>query len=642
MELLPYTLAKAETFEKIEGDPFADGSAGQVTAGLDGKIGVATDLTMDLTVNPDFGQVEADPSVVNLTAFETFFDEKRPFFIEGANVFDFRIAPSVAFGTHTTDRIFYSRRIGRGPQYRADFNEAGYVDQPVYTSIIGAVKLTGKAAGASVGVLESITAEEKAEVQQDGVNRDVTVEPLTSYFVGRMQKDYRKGDTRIGGMVTAVNRSIDDEEVDFLHESAYTGGMDFFHYFGQRDYYMAVNVLGSRVGGSQRAMLRTQTSSARYYQRPDNKGQSVDSTLTSLAGHGGSMRLGKSKGKLNSDIGVAWRSPGFELNDIGFMRNSDEINQFAWVGYGIRNPFSIFRRMQLNVNQWLDFEYGGENLYQAFNFNTNANFKNNWNYSAGITRENERISTSELRGGPSMKMPGDINFNADLNTDSRRRISGGFGGSGVHWDDDAGKSSNVYAYVAWRPTNAIRLEFNPEYSKYQPELQYMETTDASGTPAYVYGDLDQETVDFSVRLDYSLTPRLTVQFYGAPFISAGTYTDFKRITAPRADSFEDRFVRLGNAATQDPGSGNWNVDEDGNGTTDYSFSNQDFNVRDFNSNLVVRWEYSPGSSIYLVWQQQRSDFLPNGTFDARDDMNALFDVHPHDIFLIKINRWFDL
>lgn len=642
MELLPYTVAKGESFEKVEGDPFADGSAGQITAGLDGKFGIATDLTMDLTVNPDFGQVEADPSVVNLTAFETFYPEKRPFFIEGANVFDFRIAPSVAFGTHTTDRLFYSRRIGRSPQYRADFNEEGYVDQPTYSSILGAAKITGKAAGASVGVLESVTAEEKAEVDLDGARRDVTVEPLTSYFVGRMQKDYRKGDTRLGGMVTAVNRRIDDEEVDFLHESAYAGGVDFFHYLGERDYYLALNVLGSRVAGNEQALLRTQTSSARYFQRPDNKGQSVDSTRTSLAGHGGSMRLGKSKGNLNADAGVAWRSPGFELNDIGFMRNSDEINQFAWVGYSFRNPFSIFRRMQLNTNQWLDFEYGGENTYQAFNFNTNANFKNNWSYSAGITRENERISMSELRGGPSMKLPGDVNWNAGFDSDSRARIAGGLGGGATYWDDEAGESSNIWTYLAWRPSNAIRIEVNPEYLRFNPDLQFVQTTDASGEPAYIFGDLSQETFDFSFRLDYSLTPRLTVQYYGAPFVSAGKYSDFKRITAPRADAYEDRFLRLGSSATLDPGGGSYNVDEDGNGTTDYTFVDRDFNVRDFNSNLVIRWEYSPGSSIYLVWSQARSDFLPNGNFDARDDMDALFDVHPHDIFLIKINRWFDL
>lgn len=440
VELLPYTVLQGERFEKVSGDPFADGSAGKLSGGLDGKIGVTSDLTLDLTVNPDFGQVEADPSVVNLTAFETFFSERRPFFIEGANIFESRLAPSVAFGTHTTDRIFYSRRIGRSPQRGGGFlesGESGYVDVPEKTSIIGAMKLTGKTkGGVSIGILESVTAREEAEVDVDGARRKATAEPTTNYFVGRVQKDFRRGDTRLGGMVTAVNRDIDDPGVDFLHTGAYVGGMDFFHYFGDRDYYMTMNVVGSHVRGNEEAILRTQRASARFYQRPDNDGQSVDSTRTSLSGHGGSFRVGKSTGRLNFDTGVAWRSPGFELNDMGFLRNADEVNQFAWMGYSLRNPFSIFRRMAFNVNQWLDFEYGGENLYQAANFNTNATFRNNWNYNGSITRENERISTHELRGGPSMRVPGSVSANAELNTDWRRTFAGGIGGA-VAFSDDA-------------------------------------------------------------------------------------------------------------------------------------------------------------------------------------------------------------
>jgi hypothetical protein len=649
VELLPYTVAKGESFKEVPGDPFSDGNDRDLSGGLDGKIGITTDLTLDLTVNPDFGQVEADPSEVNLSAFETFFDEKRPFFIEGANIFEYRLAPSVAFGTHTTDRLFYSRRVGRPPSYRADFNEAGYVDQPENTSIQGAAKLTGKTKnGTSIGILDALTAKEEARVDAGGARSDVTVEPASNFFVGRVQRDFDRGDTRLGAMVTAVNRRIDDSEVDFLHRSAYTGGLDFFHYVGERDYYLAVNVVGSRVAGSQEAVLDTQTSSARYFQRPDNEGQSVDSTRTSLAGHGGSVRLGKSQGRLNFDGGVAWRSPGLELNDLGFMRNSDEINQFGWMGYSLRNPFGIFRRMALNVNQWLDFEYGGRNTYQAFNFNTNAAFRNNWNYYYAVTRQNERTSLSELRGGPAMKVPGDVGMDGEIGTDSRRRLSGGFGGSRGFTDDDAGRSSGLWSWISWRPTNAVRLQLNPGYRHNQPELQYVQESafdaahPAAGQPAFVYGSLDQKTFDLSLRLDYSLTPTLTVQFYGAPFVSAGEYRDFKRITDPLADAYGDRFVPLDGVVARDPSTGRWTADEDADGSPDSEVRDRDFNVRDFNSNLVVRWEYSPGSSLYLVWSQSRSAFEPDGRFSVRDDLDGLFDVHPHDVFLIKINRWIDL
>jgi hypothetical protein len=644
VELLPYTVAKEERFEEVQGDPFADGADGNVSGGLDGKIGVTSDLTVDLTVNPDFGQVEADPSEVNLTAFETFFQEKRPFFIEGANIFEYRIAPSVAFGTHTTDRLFYSRRIGRSPQYRADFFENGYVDQPENTSIHGAAKLTGKTpSGTSIGVLDAVTAREEAVVESGGARREVTVEPATNYFVGRLQRDFDRGDTRIGAMVTAVNRDLDTPEVEArLHRSAYAGGLDFFHYVGERDYYLAVNLLGSRVAGSEDAILRTQTSSARYFQRPDNEGQSVDATRTSLSGHGGSVRVGKSQGRINFDGGAAWRSPGFELNDVGFLRNSDEINQFSWVAYQLRNPFGAFRRMAFNVNQWLDFEYGGRNTYQAFNFNTNAAFRNNWTYYASVTRQNERLSLSELRGGPAMYVPGDVAMEAEMGTDSRRRLSGGFGGSAGVTDDDAGTSRGLWSWITWRPSNAIRLQLNPGYRHSEPDLQFISTEDYAGEPAYVYGSLDQRVFDFSLRVDYSLTPTLTVQYYGAPFVAAGEYGDFKRITDPDADSYEDRFVSLDGLAVQDPATGDWEVDEDTDGTPDYGFVHPDFNVRDFNSNLVLRWEYSPGSSLYVVWSQARFGFQPDGAFDVGSDLDALFDVHPHDVFLIKINRWIDL
>jgi hypothetical protein len=643
IELLPYTLAQAERFEKIEGDPFADGSRGKISGGLDGKVGVTSDLTLDFTINPDFGQVEADPSQVNLTAFETFFQERRPFFIEGNNILQFRLAPSVAFGTHTRDKLFYSRRIGRQPHYRADWHEDGSVDQPDHTSILGAFKLTGKTKkGMSIGILESATAKEKAEIDLEGQRRKVTVEPFSNYFVGRLQQDFRRGDTRLGGMFTAVNRKIEDSEVEFLHDAAYAGGLDFFHYLAERRYYLALNLLRSNVRGSEEAILGTQTAPARYYQRPDNDGQSVDSTRTSLSGHSGCLRIGKSKGNLNFETGIAWRSPGFEINDVGFMRNADEINQFSWVGYSFRNPFSIFRRMGLNFNQWFDFEYGGENLYRAVNFNTNASFVNNWNYNFSISREGDRISNYELRGGPSIRMAGNVNWEVGINSDYRRRLSFGLGTWASRHDEDSGVSNGVWTYVTWRPSNAIRIELNPSYSHNQPEMQYTTACSVEDDTRYIYAHLDQKTFDLSFRIDYSLTPNLTLQYYGSPFVSAGRYGNFKRITAPRARAYRDRFVFLGEELRYDTGDSYYYVDEDDDGADDYSFSDPDFNVRAFNSNLVIRWQYSPGSSLYLVWSQSRFGYATHGDFELREDLDGLFDVHPHNVFLLKVSRWFNL
>lgn len=646
VEILPYGVAQLERFPKAGANPFVDGSSSRVSAGLDGKIGVTGDLIMDFTANPDFGQVEADPSQVNLTAFETFFAEKRPFFIEGKNIFEFRVAPSIAYGTHTTDRLFYSRRIGRSPHYRADGDErydSGFVDQPGRTSILGATKLTGKTAGGlSIGILESVTAREVAQVDTGGPRFDVPVEPLTNYFLGRLQQDFRRGDTRVGGLLTAVNRNLETEELRALHTAAYTGGLDFFHYLAGRRYSVAVNLSGSRVEGSREAILASQMAPARYYQRPDNRRSSVDSTRTSLSGHGGSLRIGKTSGDLEFETGAAWRSPGFELNDVGYLRNANEINQFSWAGYSLRNPFSVFNEMSINVNQWLDFEYGGASLYQAANCNTNASFRNNWTYSASFSRENERVSNYELRGGPSIRMPGNVNADLSFHTDERRTLSGGIGTSGSEYDDGAGRSRAIQVNATWRPTHAIRIEATPAFSRSRQGMQYIATTGWDGSPRYIYGSLDQRTFNVELRVDYSVTPNLTVQYYGAPFISAGEYGGFRRITCPRARDYEDRFVMFADRVSLDPQDGRYYVDEDGNGTSDYSFGNPAFNVRDFNSNLVVRWAYSPGSAIYLVWSQTRSGFLANGDFAVRGDMDDLFDVQPHNVFLVKINRWFNL
>ena len=643
VELLPYAVSKGETFPAEGGNPFADGSRGEFSGGLDGKIGVTSDLTLDFTVNPDFGQVEADPSQVNLTAFETFYQEKRPFFIEGKNIFELRLAPSVAYGTHTRDRLFYSRRIGRSPHYRADWYEEGYVDQPLNTSILGAFKLTGKTdGGLSVGVMESVTGREEAEIELNGERSKVTVEPKTNYFVGRLQQDLRGGETRLGGMFTAVNRSIDTEEVEFLHEAAYAGALDFFHYFNQRNYYVTSNLFASRVSGSEEAMLDTQTAPARYYQRPDNDRVDVDSTLTALTGHAGSFRMGKSQGSLNFDTGLAWRSPGFEINDLGFVRNADELNQFSWVGYNIRRPFSVFNRMSFNFNQWNDFDLSGRHLYMAFNLNSNAQFKNNWRYNYSVSRENERISNWELRGGPSMRMPGNFNMDANLNTDHSKVVSGGAGSWFPRLDDDAGGGHGFWSYIAWRPSNALRIEMNPSLSWRENDMQYVSATDFEGDPRYIYGSISQRTFDASLRIDYSLTPNLTVQFYGAPFIAAGEYDQFKRVTDPMAGAYEDRYAELGELDYYSDAEEYYVVDEDGDDEADYYFYDPSFNIRDFNSNLVIRWAYSPGSSLYLVWSQSRFGYDQRGEFALGNDLDELFNVEPHNVFLLKINRWINL
>ena len=646
VELLPYGVVKTERTAPEAGNPFRTGSDTDWDLGLDGKIGLTSDLTVDLTVNPDFGQVEADPSQVNLTAFETYFSEKRPFFIEGNDIFRLPLAPAITGGSFTNDWLFYSRRIGKRPSYRPELADGEFADTPRYTTILGALKLTGKTAGGtSVGVLESVTAREQAEIAGPGGERKVSVEPATNYLVGRVMQDFRQGNTVVGAMFTAVNRDIRDEHLQYLRRSAYAGGLDLQHYFLDRDYKLEVRAFGSHLRGAPEAIDLVQTSSARYYQRPDNGHVTYDSTRTSLSGLAGSVLLARTSnaGNLRFQTGVATRTPGFECNDIGYMRRADEINQSTWIGYTRRNPFAIFNNWNLNGNQWLNWDWGGRFLGASANVNTNFELKNRWWAYASFTRNFDYVSNTALRGGPSSKWPAYNNLNLEFGSDSTKPVQFYLGGWAQLGDGGYIDTQEIWAGLTLRPTNALQVSISPDYVHARQEMQYVDTADNAGQARYLFGSLDQETFSLTFRVDLSLTPDLTLQYYGAPFVSAGRYDTFKRITDPHADAYRDRFHAFtGQEIAYDAQGDTYAVDEDRSGTVDYTFDNPNFNFRDFNSNLVVRWQYSPGSTVYLVWSQTRCNYVSNGGFDLGHDLETLFDVHPDNVFLIKINKWFSL
>jgi hypothetical protein len=638
IELLPYALGKVETYKPEPGDPYYDGRDGRVSAGLDGKLGVTHDLTLDFTFNPDFGQVEADPSVVNLSAFETFYDEKRPFFIEGNNILSFSVESS------SEDNLFYSRRIGREPSVDPDYDDDEYAKSPDNTSIIGAFKLTGKTRrGLSVGILESVTAREQAIITDLTTERKETIEPLSNYFVGRLQQDLRDGSSTIGAMFTATNRQINKPELLELHRSAYTGGIDVLHQWSDNDWFVSARGAASQVRGDERALIETQRSSQRYFQRPDNHYERVDSTRTSLSGHGGSVLFGRSGGgDWRFETGVTWRSPGFEINDLGYQESVDFIDQSTWVGYSKRNQFAIFRSMEINGNQSIDWDFGGTRLGESINGNFSLTFVNNWSVGAGATLNSESISNDALRGGPSFLWPGSWDANVSLDSDTRKLVYGSLGGSHSKGGEDYYDYSEIYAGLTVRPTNALRLSLNVSYSREAAELQYVDETDLDDDPRYIFGSLEQKTVPVTVRMDWTLTPNLTLQFYGSPFVSAGKYTHFKRITNPRAPEYRDRFQTFRDDQIILDDENDYLVDETGDGDDDYEFENPDFNIREFNSNLVLRWEFQPGSTLYLVWNQYRASESIAGTLNYRKDSNRLFEAYPENVFLLKVNKWFSL
>ena len=645
IELMPYAVAKTERFEKEEGNPFLDGKKSTFSAGLDGKAAITNDLTLDFTFNPDFGQVEADPSEVNLTAFETYFSERRPFFIEGKNIYQFRPSSTIVIHNMGADNLFYSRRIGRYPHNYPDLADGEYADIPEATTILGAMKLSGKTKkGLSIGILESLTANEKATIDNNGDRRKESVEPLTNYFVGRVQQDFDKGETVLGGIITAVNRDITNPALNYLPKEAYTGGIDFIHNWKERTWYINGNAEFSYVKGAKDAILNLQESSARYYQRPDADYVSVDSTRTSLSGYGATFKFGRSsKKRVQFETSLTLRSPGLEFNDVGYMRHSDVIHHGSWVAYYLREPFSIFNNFYLNTNYWMYWNYSGELLSLFANTNFNSQFKNRWRMNGNFTWSSESVSTSLLRGGPSFTQPGGLEMSLNFSSDRSKKLdfnAGNYHGIG---NEDSYRYHEYWLGLNARPLDALSISFDPSISTSNNKLQYVETTDMAGSPRYLFGTIDQKTVSFTFRLNYTFTPELSLEYYGQPFISAGKYMDFKRITEPDADRFANRYHQFAqNEISFDSNINNYAIDENGDGNTDYMFDNPNFNFRQFRSNFVVRWEYSPGSTLFLVWSQGRTGSDGDGTFDYGRDMRELFNIKAHNVFLVKFSYWFAL
>ncbi|NOU16256.1 MAG: hypothetical protein HOO91_01680 [Bacteroidales bacterium] len=643
VEIMPYMVAKTETFKKEDGNPFADGKSSKITAGVDGKIGITNDFTLDFTVNPDFGQVEADPSEVNLTAFESYFSEQRPFFVEGKNIYQFRPNNPIVINNIGQDNLFYSRRIGRYPQYYPEIADVEYVKMPEATTILAAFKLSGKTKkGLSVGVLESTTANEKAVIDNNGDRRKESVEPLTNYFVARLQQDFNKGETVLGGMFTSVNRNISNPAMNYLHKAAYAGGIDFKHSWKDRIYYISATSTFSNVRGDKNAITATQTSSARYYQRLDAKHLSVDSSLTSLSGYGGSLRFGRQgQKKIQFETSVNFKSPSLEFNDIGYMRYSDIIHHGTWVGYYLREPFSIFRNFFINMNYWMYWNFNGDLLSTNANMNLNAQFKNKWRINGSMGRQNQNLSTTLLRGGPSIIMPGSWDLNLNLGSDYSKKISCFIGTYYGFSDGNLSNDRDYFVELNIRPINSVSISLTPDFYIGKNELQYLETVDYKGDPRYIFAQINQKTLSLTFRLNYTLTPDLSIQYYGQPFISSGKYCNYKRITQPHATLSHDRYsIFENNQLSPNDVDGIFEIDEDLDGTKDYSISQPNFNVREFRSNLVVRWEYRRGSTIFFVWSQGRSNSGSNGNFSYGKDMQDLFGTKAHNVFLIKFNYWF--
>ena len=640
-DVKPYVVAKAETYKAESGNPFkSSGRNFGLNGGIDSKIGVTSNLTMDLTINPDFGQVEADPSVVNLTAFETFYKEQRPFFVEGNNITDFNLG--IGDDRVGNDNLFYSRRIGRAPQVTpSGLNSSWAVDAPAFTNILGAAKLTGKTKdGLSLGFIEALTGEEKASIDTVGGRYSQPVEPMTNYFVGRVQKDMNTGNTIIGGIFTATNRMMDSTLALSLHSAAYTGGIDFTQYFRKKSWMINVNSAFSIVEGTKEAILKTQESSARYYQRPDNDYVRFNPQQESLTGTGGKLEVRKLNGHLNL-IGVfLWRTPGFETNDLGYLRQADQLFGVLYAGYNQWMPKGIYNRYSISCPVYTIFNFGGTNLANGVEPNASITFRNFWNGFISGSFTTNQVSASLLRGGPVMKIPGSYQVQAGISTDSRKRLmislSSGLNGRYLN-----SSSSEFMSFsLQFKPTEFLLVSVSPQFSKSADQLQYISTVDFNNDKRYLFATIRQKLAGASVRVNVNITPDLSIQYWGQPFFAEGKYSDYKYITSPSADKYSERFHLFSKDQISKAGN-DYIIDEDRDGIPDYQACAGDFDYQAFLSNLVIRWEYNPGSSVYFVWSQTRNGSGDQAGIDF-GSIGSLFSTKPTNIFLIKFSYRFGL
>ncbi len=610
IEIQPFLLAQFDTYPKEENNPFRDGNDFSFNGGVDGKIGITNDLTLDFTINPDFGQVEADPAAISLDGFQIFFEEQRPFFVENKNIFNYQFADN-------QDNVFYSRRIGRQPQGYPNLSNNEYADIPNNTTILGAAKFSGKTKnGWSIGILESVTAREYAKIDHNGEEREELVEPLTNYFVGRLQKDFNEKKTFIGGIFTATNRQIEGD-LDHLRTKAYTSGLDFKHQWKDRKYYAEGNVIVSNVQGSKESITQTQESLTHLFQRVDAKHISVDPNRTSLTGSGGEIEAGKSGGgNWDYNGGLTWRSPELELNDIGFLRQADVINQFTNINYQTLKPFGIFRKINVRLYQDSGYDFDKNFNTLQFRMNSGIEFKNNWGADIGLIGRPITYSNTALRGGPRFRYSEEFVSWLYIGTDSRKKFRFILGSVMSKSKQDHESYFRLETRFSYQPTNALNISINPEFSINKNKTQYVSEENFMNDPRYVTAEIDNQTFSTSIRINYTINPNLSIQYYAEPFVSRGTYTNFNHITNAVASDLNDRFylydedqISLNDAV--------YHIDENRNGSTDYSFGEPDFAYVQYRSNLVVRWEYIPGSEIFLVWSQ--------GTNGLGDPIDGIFE-----------------
>jgi hypothetical protein len=645
LEFRPYVTAREEFIAPAPpGSPFNDGSRFFGGAGLDMKYGLSNSLTLDATFNPDFGQVEVDPAVVNLTQFETFFEERRPFFTEGATLFgNFgRSGASEYWGFFRPEpTLYYSRRIGRAPQVKVG---GIWVDVPAATTILGAAKIVGRTRkGWTLGALEAVTGSEHARVSNGVQTTEPEAEPLTNYAVIRARRELGRR-AAIGLLGTSVIRDLSDPALAaYLSDRALMLGVDG-HYFldSARKWVIHGGVAGSAVHGSTQAITRLQKAEQRYYQRPDVTFVKLDPTATSLAGWNGQANLNRNSGNVTVNLGVWGMSPGLEVNDAGYSTQTDRAGGHALAQYRKLTPDRWTSERTFWVSKWWTWNWGNECQGDGWQASAALRFRNMWKTSALLTYAKRVWDDKLTRGGPTVIRPGSRGLQLALVSDARRKAVFSLGGTYTSKDYSASALA-LDAQLAWRPFPALTLTIGPSFRHNIVSAQYLSTAaDPYATRTYggryVFGDLGQTETSATTRISVATSPRTSLQVYLQSLISAADYGAIKELYAPRTYDF----MRYGiDAGTITPSGGRYTIDPDGAGpAAPFSIARPDFNLTSLRLNAVFRWEFRPGSSLFVVWTQQRRSQLPSGAFDFSADISRVYTSPADDVVLVKVSYWF--
>lgn len=638
-EFLPYISAKYN-YDGRNDNPYINNYKFLPGAGMDMKIGISSNFTVDATINPDFGQVEADPAELNLTAFETFYAEKRPFFLEGSEIFNFSVQ---------NNSLFYSRRIGAPPSYYPDIEDNEYYTSPETSTILGSAKITGRTADRfSVGVLETVTGNEFGILYSPGPDsienahqtQDILAAPLTSYFASRIKKESANTNTIAGFSFNGVERQLNPEYLKSeMVRSAYTGGMDLIQYFDHKNYYLSLSGMYSHLIGSQQAITNKQKSHVHRFQRSDAPHLLLDTSRTSLTGTLGFVEFAKNSGRFLFRVNALSASPQLNLNDIGYIPQTDYIEQESGIEYRQTKPGRYLRDYSIGLEGTNRWTFGKERTWSNLLLDFASNLNNLWAIHAELEHAFTSLDPRILRGGPALRQDGYTGGGFWIQTNSSKRFFAELYNFTYFNNKNNSYHKAQGGNLNYNPVNKLKLKLEAQLERKNYAAEYFDDG-LSDQNIYLVGRLYQNTLSVIARVEYYFRPEISLQYYGNPFFSVVDYQNYRRVDQSQAKDLDERFYQL-DGTTQlvyDENNNEYAVSEtDG---TNYSFANPDVSYGSFQSNFVFRWEYKLGSTFYFVWSHNQNEYINIDSPALSHPVNGLFKTPSGDAFMIKLSYWF--